>query len=555
MEEIYQLFYTYFLAIARWILPVLALGLIFQWIRCFRRVKYQPAVLAALVDEDGNRFPVTAYESAIGRRAVSDIVINLPSVSRKHAVLTKDDSGWRISDTGSTEGVTVNGEPIGGPTPVEIGDSIGLGEYPLRFTYPSEEDHLSVKSKKKNKQRSEPSEGALMALLSLYQLILGLELCFRYSADLPPALPVTLGGLLVCEWVYYFITRARKGSKILAEILAFFLTTHGFALSATAAPGTLFKQFAAAVLGFGMFLALYFVLKNIRLTMKLRYAIGIAAGLLLLVNLILGKRVYGSRNWLDLGFVTIQPSEFVKIAFIFTGAATLERLLTTRNFMGFLVFSGGCLGALGLMKDFGGASIFFVTMLIIIFMRSGDLKTVIAISSAAVVGGLVLISVMPHIARRFEAWRHVWQYADTSGYQQTRTLVAAASGGLLGVGGGNGYLDRVPAADTDLVFGILSEEWGAVIALCVLCCFVLLALYAVRLSKNVKSAYYAIAVCATAGMFLFQVALNAFGATDILPLTGVTMPFVSNGGSSMMASWGMMAFFKAAENKQGGGIA
>ena len=246
---------------------------------------------------------------------------------------------------------------------------------------------------------------------------------------------------------------------------------------------------------------------------------------------------------------TLLPLFLALVAFVFAGAATLEHLLTRRNFILFLGLSAGCFGALALMKDFGTAAIFFVTMLILIFMRTGNLTLIGIILAAAGVGSLLLVKFMPHITRRFAVWGHVWQNAADTGYQQTRTMVAIGSGGLLGVGGGNGYLHAVFAADTDLVFGMVFEEWGGIVALCAVFMIAMLALYAVWMCKGVRSAYYAIAVTAAAGMLVFQTALNIFGSTDILPLTGVTMPFVSNGGSSIVASWGLLAFFKAADRQ------
>jgi len=154
---------------------------------------------------------------------------------------------------------------------------------------------------------------------------------------------------------------------------------------------------------------------------------------------------------------------------------------------------------------------------------------------------------MPYIATRFATWGKVWQFADTSGYQQTRTMIAIASGGLLGVGGGRGYLVNVAAADTDLVFGVLCEEWGLLIALTAVLAIVFFVFYAVMLISYSKSAFYAIAACGAATVFLIQLTLNVLGSVDILPLTGVTIPFISNGGSSMIASWGLLALIKSAE--------
>jgi cell division protein FtsW (lipid II flippase) len=156
---------------------------------------------------------------------------------------------------------------------------------------------------------------------------------------------------------------------------------------------------------------------------------------------------------------------------------------------------------------------------------------------------------LPYIASRFEAWGHVWQFADTIGYQQTRTMIYTASGGLLGLGGGNGYLVGIPAADTDLVFGILCEEWGLIVAIAAVLAIVFLAFFALFLMRGCKSSFYAISACGAASIFMIQTALNVFGSLDILPLTGVTLPFISNGGSSMIVCWALLAFIKAADER------
>ena len=129
-------------------------------------------------------------------------------------------------------------------------------------------------------------------------------------------------------------------------------------------------------------------------------------------------------------------------------------------------------------------------------------------------------------------------------------MSAAASGGLVGMGAGNGWLQNIPAADTDLVFGMLCEEWGLLIALLAVVSIVTLALFAARACRVGRSAFYTIAACAAGSLMVVQTALNIFGAMDLLPLTGVTLPFVSNGGSAMLASWGLLAFLKASDTRE-----
>ena len=156
---------------------------------------------------------------------------------------------------------------------------------------------------------------------------------------------------------------------------------------------------------------------------------------------------------------------------------------------------------------------------------------------------------MPYIADRFSVWRHVWEYADSTGYQQTRVLSYAASGGLFGTGIGNGYLKNVFAGTSDLVFGMICEELGLVAAVTVVMSIMILALYTRLDATRSRSTFYSISSCSAAGMLLFQTCLNVFGATDVLPLTGVTLPFISAGGSSMVAVWGLLAFIKASDER------
>lgn len=125
----------------------------------------------------------------------------------------------------------------------------------------------------------------------------------------------------------------------------------------------------------------------------------------------------------------------------------------------------------------------------------------------------------------------------------------------MGLGAGDGWVHNVVAADTDLVFTILSEEWGLIIAVLALISIITLGVFAVRSIKAGRSAYYTIAACAATSLLIFQTTLNVLGSLDILPFTGVTLPFISNGGTSMIASWGLLAFLKAADTRQGGSLA
>lgn len=201
------------------------------------------------------------------------------------------------------------------------------------------------------------------------------------------------------------------------------------------------------------------------------------------------------------------------------------------------------------MGDFGTALIFFATFLLMAFMRSGDWKTVVLAVSAAVFGSTIVLKFKPYIANRFKIWGHAMEHPQDDGFQMARVLTYIASGGLFGVGIGNGCLKYVFASESDLVFGIVAEEMGVIVAFTVAIAIAALIIYARSVTTRSRSTFYSVTACCAAGLLVIQMSLNIFGATDILPLTGVTLPFISLGGSSMMSCWGLIAFIKAADER------
>ena len=334
------------------------------------------------------------------------------------------------------------------------------------------------------------------------------------------------------------------------ETVAFLLSGIGIQLLAAFDLSGIVTQLAAMLLGILLFCAMIWFMNDMDRVAKCRLWIGLVAILLLVATLVLGTNTYGSTNWIRIGPLSMQPSEFVKIAFIFVGTSTLDRLQTKKNIGEFLIFAGACIGLLALMPDFGMALILFATFLIIAFMRSGSVRTIALVLAGAVLAVFVVLTVKPYVLDRFMGWGHVWEHInDNLGYSQTRTLTYLASGGFFGVGLGNSYLASVFAADSDLVFGLLCEEQGLLLGLVILLAFVLWVFYARSDVTRSRSTFFSIAACAAAGMLLFQAALNVFGATDVLPMTGVTLPFISSGGSSLISVWGMMAFLKASDER------
>ncbi len=394
--------------------------------------------------------------------------------------------------------------------------------------------------------------GFILLLLTIFQFFSCLPVVFEggkfYAVN-----AVCFLGFTLFEWLYVAVMHlAFKKVNFELEFIAFFLSGIGMTLTASVSKSGHIKQLAAVIIGVVVYDILLWFLQDVKRVMAVRmplavFALCFLAGSFLLIRFA-GSAINGAYNWLVIGGkLSVQPSEFVKIAFIFVGAASLDKLLTSKNIYLYIAFAVGCIGVLFLMRDFGTALIFFFTFLVIAFMRSGDIRSLLFICAGALLGAVLIIYFKPYVAQRFAVYRHVWENYDTSGYQQVRTLIYSVSGGLKGLGVGNGRLRYVAASTTDLVFGMVCEEFGMIVAFAIVISFAIITVYAIRTSRSAPSTFYSIAACSAAAMLLFQTCLNIFGITDILPLTGVTLPFVSQGGSSMICSWALFAFIKAAD--------
>ncbi len=386
----------------------------------------------------------------------------------------------------------------------------------------------------------------VMIIVTVFQILTSTVVIVGEEVNLK--LLAVFAAYIAVEWIYFFIAANFCGqNNFELETIGFLFSGIGLTVCASVYDDYAVKQILSIIIGIAVFVVLLLILRRTDIVMKLRMPIAFAALGLLGLNLVLAEYNKGAFNWITIAGFSIQPSEIVKLAFIFVGAASLDKLQSTKSLTKYLIFSFCCVGALFLMRDFGTALIFFFTFMIIAFMRSGDVRTIALVCVAAALGAIMIIYFRPTVAARFSTYRHIWEQINDAGMQQTRVLIYSASGGLFGLGIGNGELKDVFASTTDLVFGMLCEEWGMLVAFIIVLAYVFILLYAIKVARTTRSAFYAIAACSAAGLMLFQTALNIFGVTDILPLTGVTLPFISRGGSSMICSWGLLAFIKAAD--------
>ena len=553
LPELLLPYITFFTRLA---LPILGLLVVVRCVRSLFGSKNEPETWAWLSLGDGMRIPILHWENLIGRGKYADIVLPVPTVSRNHAALIRNQAGkWSLHDLAHKENLMLNGNVVQEAVDVQEGDVISVaGNNLVLEEITPEEDAANRAARTVPGKQIRPSR--TLFWLTIFVIVMAGQLALAQSGN-GHAINILLsfGWLLALMWAAWIFSRSLRRTGFEIETLAFFLSAIGLAVVSSGAPAGLFKQTLAITLGIGGFFVLGWVLRDMKRVKALRWPAAGAAIAIIVYVLLFGEEIFGARNWISIFGYSLQPSELVKVLFIFAGAATLDRLFNRRNLYSFIVFSVAIVGALALMSDFGTAIIFFTVYLIIAYLRSGDFATIALSLSAAVLAVLLVLTVKPYIADRFATWGHAWEFAASGGYQQTRAMTVAASGGMFGLGGGEGWLKYIAAADTDLVFAFVCEEWGMLLALMALSALIIIALFAVKSAANARSSYYIIAACGTAALFIFQTMLNVGGSLDLLPLTGVTFPFVSNGGTSMIASWCLLTFLKAADTRQNASFA
>jgi len=540
--------------ILRYAAPAIVLFLLLRcWIPLLT-FKREPEIWAWLQLADGRKVPITHWENVIGRSKSSDIQVNVPTVSRNHAVLTRyDDGSWTITDADSKSGTMVNGDRIR-IRALNEGDKISIGGVEMELIPISQRQEM-----RQAQLRSRASSGVdsilNLLLLTLLQAMACLAFLLHGKEEHYLSIVQGFGGIALAQWLLFAFYALIRRSSFAVETLAFFLCTMGMAAICTVNPGEAVKQLVSMVLGIVIFLALGWSLRDLERAKKIRYLAVVAGVGFLVITLLFGKEHYGAKAWLEIGGMSLQPSELSKVCFVYAGASAMDRIMNKRNLILFIAYSVLICGCLALMNDFGTALIFFCAFLVIAYMRSGSVGTIGLAITALGFAGVIALKIAPHALNRFSAWRHVWEDPLGKGYQQTRALMCISSGGLQGLGPDRGYLKRIFAADSDIAFATISEEWGLMIAVSMVLCIVVLALFAFRSTRVARSTFYTIGSCTAASVLLIQTILNVLGTVDILPFTGVTFPFLSNGGTSMIGAWGLLAFVKAADTRQNASFA
>jgi cell division protein FtsW (lipid II flippase) len=296
------------------------------------------------------------------------------------------------------------------------------------------------------------------------------------------------------------------------------------------------RQVFIVAVSFGACLLIPFMMKSFGWLRKLGWVYGAVGILLLVIVLIAGTTNRGATNWLEIGGFSFQPSEFVKLLFVLSIAALFREGTNFKRVIIISAMAAVHVLILVLHKDLGGALILFITYIFMLYVATAKPLYLFSGLLGGSLAAYVAYFVFSHVRVRVMAWKNPFQYIDKEGYQITQSLFAIGTGGWFGMGLNRGLPTSIPVVESDFIFSAISEELGGLFAICVILIYVSCFVMFINLALQLEDAFYRLVSIGFAVMFIFQTFLSIGGVIKFIPSTGVTLPLISQGGTSVFTT-------------------
>ncbi|MDD3339982.1 MAG: FtsW/RodA/SpoVE family cell cycle protein [Lachnospiraceae bacterium] len=283
------------------------------------------------------------------------------------------------------------------------------------------------------------------------------------------------------------------------------------------------------------------IIRKLKVLSRLTWLYGVLGMICLGIVLVLAQMSGGAKLSISVGGITIQFSELVKITFVFFVASILAVDRTFKKIVIATVVAAAHVGILVLSTDLGTALVFFITYLVMLYVATKKLRYAAAGLAAGGGAAVAAYFLFNHVRQRVVAWKDPFAVYQTSGYQIVQSLFAIGAGGWFGMGLGQGSPTTIPVASRDFVFAAICEELGGVFAICLILICMSMFLMIVNISMQIKNPFYKLVALGLGTEYAFQVFLTIGGVTKFIPMTGITLPLVSYGGSSVMSTIIMLA--------------
>ena len=314
------------------------------------------------------------------------------------------------------------------------------------------------------------------------------------------------------------------------------LLTVGFLILTRISYEKSIKQFAIVSVSLIVGLFVPYLIKRMKFLKHLTWIYGMLGLLLLTAVAVLGAVTHGAKLSYSIGGISFQPSEFVKILFVFFVAGMFKQSKTFLQVSITTLVAALHVLVLVLSKDLGSALIFFVTYLVMLYVATRKFYYLLAGGVCGVLAAYIAYTLFSHIQIRIVAWQDPWNHINDEGYQITQSLFAIGTGGWYGMGIYQGNPTAIPYVEQDFVFSAVAEELGVIFAICLILVCIISFLAIMLVAMRLKEEFYRYIAVGVGMIYMTQVFLTIGGGTRFIPLTGVTLPFVSYGGSSVLST-------------------
>lgn len=381
-----------------------------------------------------------------------------------------------------------------------------------------------------------------------------LLLAFRGEAFDAAALLFGAVVALITLLTYFLLAWLAPHADRLLMLAVCFLCALGMVIQYRISPETALRQLmmlGAGILGMLLMMVLMrrpHIFRILSIPMAL-ISLGILCALLFI-----GKESGGARNWISVGGILFQPSEFVKVALVFLLADAMTEHTHVRDLIPLFLFVGAVTVLLVLQRDLGAAMLMAGTFLLVFFAATSNIGATFAALLCGGAGAYASYLLFDHVRARIAIWQDPWATYSTSGYQIAQGLMAIASGGLWGLGLGQGSPKMIPAYHTDYIFAVICEEFGILFGIGVIVLYLLIAVRGILIALNAEDRFSMLTAFGATALLAIQTFVIIGGVIKLIPLTGITMPFVSYGGSSMIACLLLIGILEGIASRSGAAI-
>ncbi|OPJ65113.1 FtsW/RodA/SpoVE family cell cycle protein [Clostridium oryzae] len=354
--------------------------------------------------------------------------------------------------------------------------------------------------------------------------------------------PIDTGAIIMGAIIFVLVTYAyfiiRKffpdGDKFILQFAAIF-SVIGIAMIYRLKPAYAIRQVIWFTIGVTMFVLIIVILPNIKSFVKYKRIYMIITLIFMAMATFIGRDVYGAKNWVFIGGFGFQPSEIGKLFFVAYLAAALKDYKDFKNLIEPALVVMATLGFMVLQRDLGSALLFFGISITMLYIATSKAKYIVVCIILFAIGAFVSYKLFGHVRVRVDIWLNPWEDPTKKGFQLVQSLIAIASGGFLGTGLGMGHPGFVPVADSDFIFAAICEEFGVFVGFGIMIFYFLLFYRCMRISLFVEDKFTQLLVVGYSAMIATQALVIIGGVVGAIPLTGITLPLISKGGSSMFS--------------------